>query len=94
MKVKLLPKAARVLYAIADFVESKNTPGSGARFAVKFKASIDRLAIPNVQYTICSHPKLAALSYSCTNFNDWVIAFKIVNGELIVYEIIHGSLLA
>jgi plasmid stabilization system protein ParE len=91
--VKILPKAMRVIDAIAAFVESKNTPGSGARYVLKFKSAIEKLAVPGVQYSFCNHPMLAVHGYSCTRFNDWVIAFKIRNGDLIVYEIIHGSLL-
>ena len=94
MKVKITPKALEVIDAIADFVESKNTKGSGARYALKFKAAIVKLAIPNIQYSICDHPVLAIYKYSCSHYNDWVIAFKINNKELIVCEIIHGSLLA
>ena len=82
-----------VIDSIADFVESKNTPGSGARFALKFKAAIEKLAVPNVAHTLCHHPVFAAYGYSCSHFNDWVIAFQIQGNELIVHEIVHGSLL-
>jgi hypothetical protein len=92
-KLKILPKAMRVIDAIANFVESKNTKGSGARYALKFKSAIEKLALPNVQYALCNHPVLAAYKYSCGHFNDWVIAFRIEGDRLIVYEIIHGSLL-
>lgn len=93
MNITIKPKALKVIDAIADFVESKNTPGSGARYALKFKTAITKLAIPGVQYSICNHHILATYKYSCSHFNDWIIAFKIVNNELTVYEIIHGSLL-
>ncbi len=93
MIVKITPKALSVIDAIADFVESKNTKGSGARYALKFKAVLKKLAQPNLQYSLCNHPVLAAYSYSCNHFNDWVIAFKVKGSELVVYEIIHGSLL-
>ncbi|HEY5326380.1 MAG TPA: type II toxin-antitoxin system RelE/ParE family toxin [Mucilaginibacter sp.] len=93
MDVKITPQALSVIDGIEDFVESKNTRGSGARYALKFKSAIEKLALPNVQYSLCSHPVLAAYKYSCSHFNDWVIAFKIKENELIVCEIIHGSLL-
>jgi hypothetical protein len=93
VKLKILPKAIRVIDAIADFVESKNTTGSGGRYALKFKSAIEQLALPNVQYALCNHPVLAAYKYSCSHFNDWVIAFRVENDVLTVYEVIHGSLL-
>ena len=72
----------RVIDAIADFVESKNTKGSGARYALRFKTAIQQLALPDVQYPLCNHPVLAAYKYSCSHFNDWVIAFRIENDVL------------
>lgn len=93
MTIFITPEASNVIDAIADFVEAQNTPGSGKRFALKFINAIERLAIPKVQYGLCAHHVLASLHYSCSYFNDWVIAFRINNDELIVHEIIHGSLL-
>lgn len=93
MKISITPEASNVIDAIADFVETQNTPGSGKRFALKFINAIERLAISNVQYGLCAHHVLALLHYSCSYFNDWVIVFRINNDELIVHEIIHGSLL-
>jgi plasmid stabilization system protein ParE len=93
VKITISRRALNVIDSIADFVESKNTPGSGARYALKFKTAIEKLAIPNVEYGLCAHPLLAAYKFSCSYFNDWVIAFRIQDGELVVHDIIHGSLL-
>lgn len=94
MQWSIKPKALKVINAAGKFVESKNTPGSGDRFIRKFIAAIEKLAIPGVAYSLCNHHILAARKYSCSHFNDWVIAFKISQGELIVHEIIPASLLA
>ncbi len=88
-----MPKALWVIDDIADFVESKNTPGSGDRFASKFLTTIESWAVHNTQYAFCDHLFFAMFGYSCRRFNDWIIAFKIENEILTVYEIIHGSLL-
>jgi mRNA-degrading endonuclease YafQ of YafQ-DinJ toxin-antitoxin module len=45
----------------------------------------------NMHYV--THYLLAAYKYSCSYYNDWVIAFKIKENELIIYEIINSSLL-
>jgi hypothetical protein len=58
----------QVIDAITDFVESKNTKGSGARYALKFKTAIEKLALPDVKYSLCNHPILAAYKYSCSHF--------------------------
>ena len=94
MKIAIYPKASRIIDEIAAFVESKNTPGSGQRHALKFKAAIEKLAQPNVQYALCRNVYLAKKNYSCSFYNDWVIAFKIDKDILKVYRIIHSSVLA
>jgi hypothetical protein len=93
LEISITPKALKVIDSIAEFVESKNTKGSGNRFVLKFKSAIERLAVPNVQYALCAHHILAMMGYSCSHFNDWVIVFKINSEELIVFEVIHGYLL-
>ena len=85
LTVKITPRALHVIDSIADFVDSKNTKGSGNRFALKFKSAIKKLGRPNVKYTLCNHPILAAFGYSCCHFNDWVIAFKIGKNEIVVH---------
>lgn len=94
MKVIISERAIAAIDDIAYFVESKNTKGSGKRFAMKFKHSIKDLAAPNIQYAVCNHVRFANLKYSCSHFNDWVIAFTIEGNILKVHEIVHGSILA
>ena len=94
MKVVIADHALAVIDLVAKFVELKNTPGSGNRYAMRFKKAIKKLAVKNVQYPICHYSKFASLNYSCSHFNDWVIAFKIKDSVLTVHEIIHGSILA
>jgi len=75
-------------------LSNQKTRREAARYALKFKSAIEKLAVPNVKHTLCHHPVLASFNYSCSHFNDWVIAFRIADDELTVYEIIHGSLLS
>lgn len=94
MKVVLKSGAVKVINGIAQFVEAKNTPGSGKRYALKFKAAINRLVRNNISYSICNHYTLARFGYSCSLFNDWVIVFKVENDVLTVYRIVHSSTLS
>ncbi|RVU00166.1 hypothetical protein EOD41_14495 [Mucilaginibacter limnophilus] len=93
MRVIIADHALAVIDLAAAFVESQNTPGSGNRYALRFKKAIKDLAIRDVQYPICNHPHFAKLQYSCSHFNSWVIAFRIENDKLIVHEIVLASLL-
>ncbi|QKJ28534.1 type II toxin-antitoxin system RelE/ParE family toxin [Mucilaginibacter mali] len=94
MKVVIYPRAAKTIDKIAAFVESKNTPGNGDRYALRFKAAIENIAQPDVQYALCRNIFLLKKNYSCAFYNDWVIAFKIAGDTFKVYRIVHGSTLA
>ena len=48
---------------------------------------------PNVEYKKCLDERLETLKYSCLNFDNWVIAFKIENENFNIYEIILGPIL-
>lgn len=93
MKVVFKPEAVIALRAIAKFVESQNTPGSGKRYALKFRKAIELFAQPKLKYALCHDSTLALMGYSCRNYNKWVIAFKIEKSKFVVYEILLGSLL-
>ena len=93
MKVVLKRQPQIALAAIASFVESENTAGSGKRFVLKFSKAIEEFALKNVKYALCNHEVLAALKYSCMVFNKWVIAFTIEKNTMVVHKIIHGSIL-
>ena len=45
------------------------------------------------QHAFCAHHLLATYKFSCSYFNDWVIAFRIEENKLVVHDIIPGSLL-
>jgi len=93
MEVFYTKRAIQAIDVIVDFVESKNTLGSGNRFALKFEESIKEYAINNTAYAKCKHLALQKLGYSCISISKWVVAFKIKNNQFIVYRIIWGALL-
>ena len=93
MKVFYTPRAQRAIGHIVSFIESKNTMGSGKRFALKFESTINKYALDNVEYAKCNDGILADLGYSCITIHKWVAAFKIKQNKFIVYRIIWGGLL-
>jgi len=93
MTVKFLPEAENVLLEIALWVEERNTPGSGLRFASRFIDKVSAYAVPNATYAICGNSSLAALGLRCISIDDWVVAFHQSEGEFTVRYILHGSLL-
>jgi len=54
MKVFYTPRAQRAIEHIVSFIESKNTMGSGKRFALKFESTINKYALDNVEYAKCN----------------------------------------
>jgi hypothetical protein len=93
MEVFFTKRAKQALEGIIDFVESKNTPESGNKFALKFEHAIKQFAIANVTYVKCNHISLNNLGYSCITISKWIIAFKIKDNKFIIYRIIWGALL-
>ena len=87
-------EAEEQLYDIAEVIDDLNMIGAGERWVNKFIEFIKSYAIPNVKYAVCQSARLAELQYSCITFNHtWVIAFKLEDDEIRIYEIIYGSLL-
>ncbi len=93
MGIIIRKKALQVLENIAEHVEELNTAGAGDRWLDKFFSRIKTFALPHVSYPICNNKKLASRKYSCIRYKNWVIAFKMVKGNMVIYEIVHGSLL-
>lgn len=92
MNIEYRQNALNTIYELAYFVEGNNTKGSGDRFIDKFFDHIEKYALPNVQYALCRYSIFHTLGYSCIFYNDWVIAFKIINNTFIVYEVVLGTL--
>jgi hypothetical protein len=93
MDIILMPEAERALLKLAFYLENINTPGSGDRYLEKLYSHIEKYALENVAYKKCNDERLFLLQYSCLNFNNWIIAFKIEDGNFNIYEIIWGPIL-
>lgn len=93
MNIVLKRQPQIALAALANFIESKNTKGSGKRFVKKFSAFIEKYAKENVSYSLCSNTILASFKYSCVFFNKWTIAFTIEKNSMVIQKIIHGTVL-
>lgn len=94
MNVVILPFAQETIDEIAEFVDGINTPGAGDRWTDRILDFIIAYAKPGVKYSLCQNANLAQKLLSCIVFNNWIIAFKIDEETLTVYQIIHGSLLS
>ena len=94
MKVVFEEEAEWQLYDLADIIDDLNLVGAGGRWINRLLSFIESFAKSNVSYALCRDKRLAKKKYSCISYkHKWIIAFKIIEDEMRVYEIIHGSLL-
>ncbi len=93
MKLVYRKGALKAIDKVAAFVESKNTVGSGSRWAEKIVMKIESLASSKAKFAVCKHASLAKYQYRCYAYNDWVIAFLIADKKFEVCRIVWGALL-
>ncbi len=93
MKLEFLPEAEEALFYLAQWVEERNTTGSGERFITKFIDKIDSFVLPGVVYAICPNVSLSALKLRCIAIDDWVIAFKQTKEKFVVHYVLYGPAL-
>jgi hypothetical protein len=91
MQISYTGAAFATLTDVVNFVESKNTLGAGIRWLDKFEAFLlQALTNPSI-IKLCNNRTFYELDLRCINFNDWVIAFSINEGEVLIEAILHSS---
>jgi hypothetical protein len=94
MRVAFESEAEEQLYDLAEIIDDLNISGAGSRWINRFLDFVEDYAKSNVRYALCRDKRLASMDYSCITYNHkWVIAFRIAEDEMRIYEIIHGALL-
>ncbi len=90
-KVIIRPRAEKAIQAVALFIESKNTPGSGAKWVNQI---LDFLLLRSAivsSYPLCRNIHLSQRNFSCIIFNKkWVIVFKQTKRTFDVHQVIYG----
>lgn len=94
MKMVFSETTTQTLRSLAQFVESKNTKGSGKRFVTKFLSYIQDTLNSFSNHAVCKHAQFAVNSWRCFFYKDYVIVYSIVDDTIFVNIIIHSSLLA
>ncbi len=90
-RVIIRPRAERVIQAVANFIEEKNTPGSSDKWVNQLAEYILSYAYTNTSYPLCQNKHLAERKYSCITFKKkWVIVFRQTKTKFEVYQIIYG----
>lgn len=91
MKLVIRKRATKTMQETADWVEKKNTIGSGDRWLEKVVDDFLQRAKSNVKHAICRDEKLAIRKYHCFTYNQkWVVAYRIEGNNFIIYRFIYG----
>lgn len=93
MKIIFSETSTLTLRLLAQFVESKNTQGSGKRYVNKFLQFISNTLNSFSKHAICKHKQFALNNWSCFFYKDFVIVYSIISDKIVIHIIIHGSLL-
>jgi hypothetical protein len=94
MKIVFSETAIQTLRSLAQFVESKNTKGSGKRYVTKFLSYIQDTLNSFSKHAVCKHAQFAINSWRCFLYKDFVIVYSVVDDTIFINIIIHGSLIA
>ncbi len=91
--IVIRPAAEDAITILCDFVEAKNTKGSGGRFHTKLLDFIEGYApLTNLKFPLCKNEELALLYYSCLIFQQkWVIAFTYDDEQITIHRVLLGS---
>ena len=87
------PYTEDAIIELCDFVESKNTTGSGERFYKRLLDFIESYAtLTNLKFPLCQNKNFAARKWSCLIFKDkWVIAFSYSENKMTIHRFVLGS---
>lgn len=91
LNLKYSITAEKTLTEVSLFIDSVNTEGSGKRWKDRFHLKILRYAQSNIIYNSCRYEEYAVKGFSCISIGDWIVVFKIKNGNFLVQYIILGS---
>ncbi len=91
MQIEIKAPAMKTLKSIADWVETKNTVGSGNRYMTKFYNFIVSQMDSVQALPLCKFPEFNLRKLKCLFYNDWVIAIKAEKNKMVIHSIIHGS---
>ncbi len=79
------------LTSLINFIESKNTKGSGIRWLERFEKYLEKAFVNAKQKRLCNNATFKQLNLRCIYFNDWLIAFSIHKNSILIEALLHKS---
>ena len=92
MKIILKKRAAKSISSIAIYISNEGYPETAIKYVKRLKSFIDSLAEYPDKYPISRHKAFSRHGLRQAVFEKkYIILYKIVEEELVVYNIIHVS---
>lgn len=91
MEIRFSSNAYSSLVRVVNFIESKNTKGSGLRWASRFESFLLSSLIKPSEIKLCNNKTFRQLNLRCIYFNDWVVAFSCIENLVLIELILHKS---
>jgi len=91
MQIEYTEEAFLSLVKLVNFIEEKNTDGAGQRWLSKFEFYLLSTLPNSLGISHCNNETFKRLNLKCLYYNDWVIAFSIQNGNVLIEALIHKS---
>ena len=91
MEIKYSAKALVTLVKLINFIEKKNTPGAGLRWAEKYNTFIREKFDRADSIKLCNNKAFYVRQLRCIYYNDWVIAFEYNKDVIVIKALMHRS---
>ena len=95
MKVLVNPKAINAISNLVEYITAEiQMPETGMKYGEKMIEFAFSLGEHYAAYKICNYKPWAYQNLKCAVFDKKIVfAFKIVNNQVVIYDIKHGKLL-
>lgn len=91
MQINYTGEAFSSLIQLVNYIESTNTLGAGLRWLNRFEAFLQQKLHNPLLVKFCNNYTFRQLNLRCVYFNDWLVAFSVHEGFILVEALLHKS---
>ncbi len=91
MQINYTASAFASLASLINFVEDRNTKDAGIRWLQRYEFFLEKALAKAEHIRLCNNETLKKLSLRCIYYNDWIIAFSIQKGVILIEALLHKS---
>ena len=91
MQINYTGEAFSSLIQLVNYIESTNTLGAGLRWLNRFEAFLQQKLHNPLLVKFCNNYTFRQLNLRCVYSNDWLVAFSVHEGFILVEALLHKS---